>query len=267
MKTFLKILKIAFWAIVIGGAATLMGFVEVVHYGRTCQGIDIHIDYGAADVLITKKDADSIILHTAGWLRGKSLGRINTAVIEEALRRNPYVAEVKVFENNKGTIFVKIKQKEPILRIINDRFENFYLDESGTILPTNPGFSARVLVATGHIPDSYIKNPGFKVNMLAVSDSLYYDSLMTNLYKLTMYIVHDPFFRAHLDQIYVNELGEFELIPRIGNQVILFGKAEDLEAKFRKLLAFYKYGLNKVGWNKYTHINIKYKNQVLCSKR
>lgn len=267
MKTFLKILKIVFWVVVVGGAATLMGFVEVTQYGRTCRGIDIVVDYGAADVLITRKDVDSIILHTAGWLRGKPLGRINTHAIEDVLRKHPYVAEVKVFENNRGEVFVKVRQKEPILRIINDRFENFYLDKSGTILPINPGFPARVLVATGHIPDSYLKNPGYRVNMLALSDSLYYDSLLTNLYKLTMYIVHDPFLKAHLDQVYVNGLGEFELIPRIGNQIIIFGKADEMEAKFRKLLAFYKYGLQKVGWNKYSQINIKYRNQVLCSKR
>ena len=81
-----------------------------------------------------------------------------------------------------------------------------------------------------------------------------------------MFITHDKFLKAQIDQVYVTEGGEFELIPRIGNHVILLGKAVDLDDKFRKLYAFYKLGLNKIGWNKYNIINIKYKNQVVCSK-
>jgi cell division protein FtsQ len=152
------------------------------------------------------------------------------------------------------------------LRIINNRFESFYLDEAGSLLPVNPGFSAHVLVANGFIPDSYMKNPNYRVNILALSDSIFYDSLMTNLFKLAKFITHDSFLKTQIDQIYVNELGEFELIPSIGNHIILLGTTEDLDAKFRKLIVFYRLGLNKIGWNKYNVINIKYKNQVVCSK-
>jgi cell division protein FtsQ len=81
-----------------------------------------------------------------------------------------------------------------------------------------------------------------------------------------MYITHDKFLKAQIAQIYVNEQNEFELVPRIGNHIILLGTAEDLDDKFRRLVAFYRYGLNKIGWNKYNVINIKYKNQVVCSK-
>jgi cell division protein FtsQ len=176
------------------------------------------------------------------------------------------VAKVRVFENNEGSLFVQIRQREPLLRIINKKFESFYLDESGTMLPVNPNFSARVLVANGEIEDSYLRKPNYRINILALSDSIYYDSLLTNLYRLTMFITHDKFLKSQIEQVYVDRKGEFELIPRVGNQVILLGRAEDLDEKFRKLYAFYKLGMNKIGWNKYNVINIKYKNQVVCSK-
>jgi cell division protein FtsQ len=194
------------------------------------------------------------------------MGYINTGSIETAIRKQAYVAKVSVYESNEGTLTVDIRQREPLLRIINQNYESFYLDESGALLPVNPDFSARVLVANGTINDSYRKNPNYRINILALSDSIYYDSLLTNLYRLTMYITHDKFLKAQIAQIYVNEFSEFELVPRIGNHVILLGKAEDLDDKFTRLYAFYKYGLNKIGWNKYNVINIKYKNQVVCSK-
>jgi cell division protein FtsQ len=171
-----------------------------------------------------------------------------------------------VYEENNGNLQVDVIQREPILRIINRKYESFYIDGSGTLLPVNPEFSARVLVANGFIDDSYYKNPNYRINILSVSDSIYSDSLMTSLYKLAMFISHDPFLRSQVDQVYVNEEREFELIPLVGDHVIVLGDANDLEEKFGKLMAFYRLGLNTIGWNKYRIINIKYKNQVVCSK-
>ena len=74
------------------------------------------------------------------------------------------------------------------------------------------------------------------------------------------------FLKVLVDEIYVDKSGDFELVPKIGNQLIIFGKPENLEEKFKKLLVFYRQGLNKTGWNKYNVINIKYRNQVVCSK-
>jgi cell division protein FtsQ len=266
MKKFLKILQIVFWILFVAGAGVLVGFAEVEQYDRLCTKINVSIDYGKADILITKTDVDSIILKTAGSLKNKPLGLINTRRIEYAIRQQPYVEKVSVYERNDGNLYVDVVQREPILRIINRNYESFYLDGSGSLLPVNPKFSARVLVANGFIDHSYYKNPGFRINMLGLSDSIFSDSLMTSLYRLAMFITRDPFLRAQIDQIYVNGQQEFELIPLIGNHVIMLGDANDLGEKFARLMAFYRLGLNSIGWNKYRIINIKYRNQVVCSK-
>ena len=36
--------------------------------------------------------------------------------------------------------------------------------------------------------------------------------------------------------------------------------------KDRLVMIFYQNGLNKVGWNIYSTINLEYKNQVVCTK-
>lgn len=267
MKKIVKILVIILWVLLVAGAGVLVGFVEVEQYDRTCKRVAVTIDYGSADVLVSKTDIDSIILKAAGMLRGKPLGYINLGAIESAIRKQPYIANVTVYENNEGVLFVEVQQREPILRVINRNYESFYLDGSGSLLPVNPNFTARVLVVNGNIEDSYLKRPNYRVNIMALADSIYIDSLMTNLYKLAMYISHNKFLKAQIDQIYVNQQKEFELIPRVGSHVILLGDAHDLDDKFRKLYAFYKFGMNEIGWNKYNIINIKFKNQVICSKQ
>ena len=46
----------------------------------------------------------------------------------------------------------------------------------------------------------------------------------------------------------------------------MIGDAEDLDKKLYKLRLFYAEGLNKTGWNEYKVINLKYANQVVCTK-
>jgi cell division protein FtsQ len=47
---------------------------------------------------------------------------------------------------------------------------------------------------------------------------------------------------------------------------VVFGSIENYEEKFRNLEAFYKKGLPVSGWNLYKEINLKYKNQIVCTK-
>ncbi len=266
MKKIWKILKIAMWVILVTGAGVLIGFVETEQGDRPCHKVHISIDYRKADKLITRQEVDSLLKRSAGRLTGRPLGLINIAKIKHCIQTQPYVEKVMVYESNQGDIFVEIRQREPILRIINEKFESFYLDGSGTLLPLNPGFPARVLVANGKIRDSYLGNKNRKINILAIADSVYADSLLTKLYKLAMFISRDSFLKNSIDQIFVTESGEFELIPKQQSMVILLGGIEGLEEKFSKLQHFYTHGLEKIGWNRYNIINIKFKNQVVCSK-
>jgi cell division protein FtsQ len=68
------------------------------------------------------------------------------------------------------------------------------------------------------------------------------------------------------EQIYVGDDFEIELIPKVGNHKILIGNIENLDDKFSRLLLFYKQGLMRKGWENYSVINLKFKNQVVCTK-
>ena len=75
------------------------------------------------------------------------------------------------------------------------------------------------------------------------------------------------FLTTLIQQIYVNKDKEIELYPAIGNHKIVFGDAQNLNEKFNKLKLFYTEGLNKSdAWTKYSIINLKYKNLVVCTK-
>ena len=77
----------------------------------------------------------------------------------------------------------------------------------------------------------------------------------------------DDFWNDQIEQIYVNQNNDVELIPRVGEQVIMLGSFENFEEKLANLKLFYDQAVPKVGWDKYSIINLKYKDQIVCTKK
>lgn len=264
-KKIRRVLTLILWGILFAGAGVLLGFADYEQNGTICRSVHYSIDYGNSDVLITEGDADSLIRSVARQVKGKPLYQINTEQLERVLRRYPYVENACVYGTNKGDIFVEITQREPVLRIITSSNVSYYIGAKGVVLPYQPGYPVRVTVASGEIPDSLFIQSERKSKRNAI-DSVNTSPLLADLHRMALFISKDPFLRAQVNQIYVNRQGDYELIPTLGNHLILLGNAEDLQDKFTRLMVFYRKGLNAVGWNKYNIINIKYRNQVVCSK-
>lgn len=266
MKKFLKILEIVMWVLLAGGLITLLGFTTAGHNSNVCKKYIIHIDYGRADVLVTQEDVYNVVKGTGNLLKGEALGNIDFERIERELKKHTYVANAQVYMSLEGVVEIDVVQRQPILRIFNQKGESFYLDGTGSLMPLNPSFSARVLVATGSIPEAFSRKVCYLKDSVSRKDSIECRSVMNNLYKVAAYIVKDKFLKAQIEQIYVEPNGEFELIPRVGDHIIILGGADNLEEKFERLLVFYRQGLSRTGWHRYNIINIKFKDQVVCSK-
>ena len=105
------------------------------------------------------------------------------------------------------------------------------------------------------------------LNGVSVLDTSIKNSILKDIYYLVNYINDDNFWSAQIDQIYVDSNDEIDLIPRVGNQTIHLGTIENLKGKLRNLEAFYDKVLPEVGWNKYSVINLEFKDQIVCKKR
>ncbi len=91
--------------------------------------------------------------------------------------------------------------------------------------------------------------------------------MLKDIATLATFIQGNDFWMAQIDQVDITSSQKFELYPKLGNQVIRFGDAVDCAGKFNKLLAFYKQVSVKAGWNKYSVIDVQYKNQVVAERR
>jgi len=251
-----RVFHIIFWIIITAGILVLVSFIEAEHKKTTCKSFEISIDYENSDPLLSVDEIKKKIYVSFDTLVGKKLGDINLVQIENMVNEIKFVANADVYTTITGKMNIRVTQRKPIVRIINASNHSYYIDQNGEVIPTNRGFPSRVLIANGFIKSNY-------------SDTLIIqnNSVLAEIYKLASYIYHDPFLKLQIEQIYVSKNREYEFVPKVGRHIIIFGGIEDMEEKFKKLLVFYHQGINKTGWNKYKSINLKFENQVVCSKK
>jgi len=175
---------------------------------------------------------------------GKELSQVNGAAIESLLKENRLIKRAECYKTINGNVRIKVYQREPVLRVFSTK-GSYYIDNEGEIMPVPDNFAAYVPVASGFIEDEYAKK---------------------QLYEFVSFLQQDKFWNSQIKQIYINSNGDVELTPAVGNHQIILGKMEDYKENLEKLRLFYEKGLSKVGWNKYSVINLKYKNQVVCTK-
>src|ERR1035438_1811331 len=189
VKKLLKILYVLLWVVLAGGLFTLLGYTIDEHNNTLCKQVIIRIDYGRSDTLISKKDIMDLLKQTGNRLKDQAIGYINFEKIEKTLAKQSYVAHTQVYNSLDGVVEIDIIQRQPILRIFNQKKESYYLDANGYMLPVNPSFSARVLVANGNIPEPYIKNINYLQDSIRRKDSVIYHSTIVNLLKVARYIM------------------------------------------------------------------------------
>jgi cell division protein FtsQ len=176
---------------------------------------------------------------------GKEISLINTSAIEDKLEENRLIKRAECYKAVNGTVCIKIYQRIPILRVFSVK-GNYYVDNEGERMPVPRNFAAYVPVASGYIENEFAQ---------------------TQLYEFALFLQRDKFWNSQIEQIYITPNGDVELTPTVGNHQIILGKLADYRENLNKLRLFYEKGLDRVGWNRYSVINLKYKNQVVCTKK
>jgi cell division protein FtsQ len=245
---------------VLGYLIVILGFVSNEEKKVTCSGIRIIIHDSLDIQFVNSRMIRNILLRGGISLTGKSFDDIDLQGIEDKIRNIKYIKRAEVYTTVEGELVVDIYQRKPELRIIDRSGQGYYIDREGYVIPLSPNFSPYVMVVNGAIGERYRRVAN--INELGEENNI-----LADVYKLVKYIQSDKFWQAQIVQIYVNGKGEFELIPRVGSHVIEFGKADNMEEKFEKLWILYNDGFYYKGWNQYDRINLKYKNQAICTKR
>ncbi len=186
-------------------------------------------------------------------LEGSKITDIDLKSLELRIKSHKFVREAQVYRDLAGNLNIKIKQNRPIARIVHDNSEeDVYIDDEGNILPLSERFTARVIPITRSL---------FRP---AQTKSFYQDSLGRAYLDLLKFIEKDAFWKAQLAEMQIDAKGKVVFMPQVGTQAIEFGKPEEVEQKFKKLLVFYKKVLPAMGWDRYKRINLEFDDQIIC---
>lgn len=258
----MKIIQSILLTLLIMALVSLTAFINIRHSNTLCSAIDVRIKAPKESQLIDSIQVLNQLNKEYSAIVGHPLSDINIQGIEKLLQDLPWPQATNVSVQYNGTLAINIEQSKPLFRVLNRSGKGYYVNKNGHLYPLNDRNCARVPLLTGNINSPYSKS----LNLTHDSISKRY-SLLKDAFDLFCYIQNDKILRVLIDQVYINEQNEFEIIPILGTHTILIGNLNNLNTKFNKLKIFYTQALPVHGWDKYNKINLKYNNQVVCTKR
>ena len=223
-----------------------------------CSKVNIEIADDATSGFIDTKVIKKRLQKAGAYPIGKPLNTVNARAIEEMLRTSPFVKTAECYKTEGGTVYISVTQRMPVIRIKADNGDDYYVDDNDCIMPRS-NYTSDLIIATGSISRRYAT---------------------TCLSPLGKTIMQNDLWKNLVEQINILPDQNVEIVPRIGNHIVLLGKlpegidrkkreeaiADFFNHKMERLEKFYRYGLSEVGWNKYSYVNIEFDNQIICRK-
>ncbi|MBP5517817.1 MAG: hypothetical protein J6X91_04070 [Bacteroidales bacterium] len=258
-KTWKHILG-AFLYTVLAAAAGAYFWFASLQYGKAqpsqiCKSVKVTLLDSSLNKFISKEEVIGIIDRFLGPSVGKNIDSIKLQQIEALLNHRSVVKESQAFVTRDGQMNILIRQRKPVVRIEAPN-GGFYIDETAYIFPLIPDHPSYVPVITGNIPENFLEDESF-------TDST---ALISKMLQMGLFLERNPFWNNQIEEVFINDEGDAELITRAGEQRIIFGDFDNIPEKFNKLSSFYQYIVPKEGWDKYACVNLKYRGQIVCTK-
>ncbi len=238
----------------VAAISLLLALVEKKQSSKICDKIEITIDAEAGNHFISEADIlDLLTLGGSESIIGKMKAELDLKKIENRLVKNPFIQEAEVYSMHSGKLKVKVKQTNPLARIIFPNGQQNYLDENGNLLPLSKRYTTRVPIIFSRISKENLSTEENK------------NTHLKDFLQLLIFIKNNKFWNAQIAEIELKRNYTINMFPQITRQQIEFGTPQNFEEKLRMLHIFYKQILPNKGWNTYTKVSVKYHNQIICS--
>ncbi|MCA1758261.1 MAG: hypothetical protein LC658_00690 [Bacteroidales bacterium] len=246
-----KILKLAGFILLTAFLVVTLAFSMRESRHVSCRNIEI--EFSKNEIIKTSREEIAQLINAAdNQLVGKELREINAELIEKEIEKHQAILNAEVFKvvakdstSFRGILGVRVKHREPVLRIMSSS-GTYYLDKTGEQIPISSSYTANVLVATGYFSEDFAKE---------------------QLLPFALHLEENPFWKAQIEQVHVEQDGNVMFTPLVGDHLIELGNMENYQVKLRNMKAFYEQVLVRNNWDKYQTISLKYKNQVIAKKK
>lgn len=237
-------------------------FLSASTLSRPCTGISINIIDSSDHRFVTKRQLLDLVYTNGGNIIGKPVKEIRIAGIESRINELRELKQAEIYTSVDGTLHLYIDQRNPVMRVIPYEGGEYFVDEDGFVFRKKNLYSPRLHIVLGNINVT----PAM-LGSVSILDTGLKNSVLRDIYHFVKYISGNSFWSAQIDQIYVNGKNEIDLIPRVGNHTVHLGTFENYRVKLKNLRAFYDKVLPEAGWNKYSVINLEFRDQIVCKRR
>jgi cell division protein FtsQ len=252
MKTKFNIRKEVKIVAVILSLSFLIAFSERKQGGAVCKDIVVELDNLSENHFLDEADVMQLVEGSGEPVKGVGIDRIKLKEIEKKIKGDKHILDAELFGDLKGNLIVNVELRRPIARIVQNDAPDAYIAEDGVIMPVSEKYTSRVLLISG------------AVKRLLESEDLNKSEEGKQLMAMIEFINDDKFWKAQVAQLDLSRDGKVNIFPQVTGQLVEFGKPENIEMKFKKLMIFYKEILPARGWTRYERVNLEYEGQVVA---
>jgi cell division protein FtsQ len=253
MKWKLNIRKEVKVAVALLAISFLIAFSERKMDEVVCKDIVVELDNARENHFMDEADVLRLVESNSPSIKGTSLDHVNLRAIEKKLKQDKHILDADLYGDLKGNLVVNVELRRPIARIVQSDAPDAYIAEDGVVMSVSDKYTSRVVLISG----AYAKQ-------LLEWEDLNKKEEGKKLLEMIAFIQDDKFWKAQVAQLDINSQGEITMLPQVTGQLVEFGKADDYENKFRKLMIFYKEILPTRGWTRYERINLEYNGQIIA---
>lgn len=215
------------------------------------KGVSVELVHNTPHLLLNQQEIEHWLVRDRELpIEQTALGNMNIYELENKALSHPWIQNAEIYIDRRKMLNVHIIQRIPSARVFETTGKTYYLDKETHELPVIPGHNYPVPVFTS-VPSS--------------SSEIIQHEVRDQIVQLSSFIENDPFWAAQIAQVEVNSKHEFILIPLVGTHKIHFGDTTKMADKFFNLQVFYKEVLDKIGWSRYDHIDLRFNGQVVAS--
>ena len=251
-----KILSILLWVATATGLIFLFIFARENYLDRPLNGVNL---LPATDSGFVRRSELQKELEESYGL--SKVGTIDMRKIQKLLNDIPWIENNTAYVDLDGKLNVSFKEYEPRFRYFDNKGRSMYVTDEGVIIPSCSNYTPYVLVASGRFE---IKNDSVTYKL---TDTLTEDRAVLNALHWIKAIEDNPFIANCIGQLYYHGNNDFGVTVKGLNAQIIVGDTCLAKDKLNRLEIFMKQRINKPETQSLEIINLKYKNQIVCTKR
>jgi cell division protein FtsQ len=235
------------------GVSLLIAFGERKQSNVLCKDIVIELNNIEENHFMDEADVLKLVETSKQSIKGTSIDHINLKEIEKKLTADKHILKADLYGDLKGNLIVSVNLRRPFARIVQDDGPDAYIAEDGTLMSVSEKYTSRVILLSGSFTRKFMEHS----NLNDTEEGM-------KVMEMIRVINESDFWRAQIAQLDIDSEGKVLIYPQITGQKVQFGRPENIEVKFRKLMIFYKEILPQRGWTKYGRVNLEYEGQVIA---